>query len=141
MPLMEKGVHSIADRMPKVISPKIHAVIDYSVALSFIAVGAAAWRRRQKIAAISSFIVAGAELGLSMITDYPGGVARLISFPTHGQIDAGMAGMVGSLPNMMGFSGEQPSRFFRMQALSIAAVTGLTDFEAVRGVRARARAA
>lgn len=141
MPLLDKSVHTIAGRMPKVITPTAHAVIDYGLAAAFAAVGMAAWRRQQKVAAISSFIVAGAEMALSMITDYPGGVASLISFPTHGKIDAGMAGMVGSMPNLMGFSGEQTSWFFRIQAMSIAAVTGLTDFNAVREARMPRRAA
>jgi hypothetical protein len=135
MPLLEKGVKTIADRMPKVISPKTHAIIDYGMAGSFILAGALAWKGNQKTAAISSWIVAGAELAVSMMTDYPGGVAKLISFPTHGKIDAGFSGMIGSMPNLMRFTGEWPAWFFRSQGMAMGAVTGLTDFSAVQPQR------
>jgi hypothetical protein len=69
------------------------------------------------------------EANTAMITDYPGGVANLISFETHGKIDAGFAGFVGLLPSVLGFSDEKESWFFRAQAMSLAAVTGMTDFE------------
>lgn len=131
MPLMEKGVETIANRMPKIIGPKTHAIIDYSMAGSFIVAGALAWKGEHKAAALSSWIVAGAELALSLMTDYPGGVAKLISFPTHGKIDAGMSGLIGSMPNLMRFSDEPSSGFFRTQGIALAAVTGLTDFSGV----------
>lgn len=141
MPLMEKGVETIANRMPKIISPKAHAIIDYGMAGSFIVAGAVAWKGEHKAAALSSWIVAGAELALSMMTDYPGGVAKLISFPTHGKIDAGMSGLIGSMPNLMRFSDEWPSWFFRSQGMTMAAVTGLTDFSGVTPQRRQMRAA
>jgi hypothetical protein len=55
-------------------------------------------------------------------------VAKEISYETHGAIDFGLSGMVASLPDMLHFSGEPESRFFRVQGLALAAVTGLTDF-------------
>jgi hypothetical protein len=55
-------------------------------------------------------------------------VVRRICFPTHGRIDIGMATLVASLPGMMGFKDDAESRFFDMQAVALAAVTGLTDF-------------
>jgi hypothetical protein len=129
----------ISDRMPKVISPRTHAIIDYGTAASFIVAGALAWKGGYQKAAISSWVIAGTELAVAMMTDYPGGVARMINFETHGKIDAGMAGLVGSMPNFMGFSDEWLSWFFRGQGMSIAAVTGMTDFGGVRpGVERRA---
>jgi hypothetical protein len=63
-----------------------------------------------------------------MLTDYPGGVAKVIDFPTQGRIDAGFAAAVGAMPNLMGFSDEWPAWFFRSHALAMATVTGMTDF-------------
>jgi hypothetical protein len=63
-----------------------------------------------------------------MLTDYPGGVASQLSFETHGAIDFSLSGLVASLPDVMRFSHEPESRFFRVQGLAIAAVSGLTDF-------------
>lgn len=128
MPMLEKGVQAVTNRLPKVISPKTHAIIDFALAGSFIVAGIVSWKQRHKKAAINSFIVAGAELGVALTTDYPGGIAHLISFPARGKIDAGLSGLIGSMPNLMGFSDEWPSWFFRSQAMSMAAVSGLTDF-------------
>ncbi len=127
MPLLEKGVSAVANRMPKVISPKVHAIIDYGVAGSFILTGILSWKQRHKKAAISSFIIAGTEITVAMLTDYPGGVTPALGFPTHLKIDAGLAGLIGSMPNFMGFSDEWPSWFFRSQGMAMAAVAGLSD--------------
>jgi hypothetical protein len=141
MPLLETGVKALSSCMPKIISPRTHAIIDYATAGSFFLMGALLWRNHKR-AAISSFACGAAETATAMLTDYPGGVADVISFPTHGKIDAGMAGLVGTMPALLAFSGEKEAIFFRSQAVAIAAVTGMTEFEASRsGQRRRRRAA
>jgi len=127
MALLEKGVRAATQRMPKMFSPRAHAAVDLALAGSFAVLGALAWKRNKK-ASLCAFVASAAELGLSLITDYPAGVTDWISFPTHGELDIGMSGLVGSMPSMMGFGDEWPSGIFRLKALSIAAVTNLTDF-------------
>jgi hypothetical protein len=62
------------------------------------------------------------------MTDYPGGVAREISFETHGSIDFGLSGMAASMPDMLRFKDARETTFFRLQGLAMATVSGLTDF-------------
>ena len=141
MPLMQKGVKMLADRMPKVISPKTHAIIDYATAGSFFIAGALLWKRKRR-AAIASLLCGAMEAGTAIITDFPGGVTDLISFQTHGRIDAGFAGFVATLPNVFMFGDKPEAMFFRGQGVGIAAVTGLTDFsEGQRNRRYRGRRA
>jgi hypothetical protein len=142
MPLLETGVKALSSRMPKIISPRTHAIIDYATAGSFFLMGALLWKNHKR-AAISSFACGAAEATTAMITDFPGGVTGVISFPTHGKIDASLAGLVGTMPNLLAFSDEKEAIFFRTHAVAIAAVTGLTDFAASRssGHRRRRRAA
>jgi len=145
MALIEKGVQAVAERMPKVISPRTHAIIDYATAGSFLLAGALLWKRNKR-AAVGAMLCGAMEAGTAMVTDYPGGVKPLISFQTHGRIDAGFAGFVATLPNLMMFGGEPEAMFFRGQGVALAAVTGLTDFSAasdgaVRKPRARRRRA
>ena len=141
MALMKKGVEALTERMPKVISPKTHAIIDYATAGGFFLAGALLLGKSKR-AAVGAFICGAMDAGTAMMTDYPGGVKKVISFPTHGKIDAGFAGFVGMLPNLFFFGGEPEAMLFRGQALGLAAVTGLTDFEATeRRPRRRQRRA
>jgi hypothetical protein len=144
MAIVDTTVKALSHRLPKVISPKTHAIIDYATAGSFLLMGALLWKRHKR-AAIASIACGAMEANTAMMTDYPGGVAKVISFETHGKIDAGFAGMVGMLPTLLGFSDEKESWFFRGQAMGLAAVTGMTDFEYyeqdARRARRRARRA
>ena len=140
MPLLDTAARAVTNRLPKVISPRTHAVIDYLVAGAFIAGGVALWGRHKR-AALCALIVGAAETATSLITDYPGGVTKSISFPLHGKIDAGMSGLVGSMPSLFGFEDDGEATFFRGQAVAMAAVTGLTDFEAPVGRKKFLRAA
>ena len=127
MPLLDQAAKWTTNRRPKVINPTAHALIDYGVAASFFGMAALFWNRNKR-AAIGCLVCGAAETITSLLTDYPGGVTDKISFETHGSIDFGLAGMVASFPDMLRFSDEPESRFFRIQGLAMATVTGLTDF-------------
>jgi len=129
MALLETSIRTLTHRMPKVITPKAHAIIDYATAGSFFLMGALFWRRNKR-AAVASMALGAAETATAMLTDYPGGISPAISFKTHGKIDAGMAGMIGLVPTLLVFGGKSEAAFFRGQALAMAAVTAMTDFEA-----------
>ena len=51
-----------------------------------------------------------------------------ISYETHGAIDFGLSGLTAGMPEILRFSHEPESRFFRMQGLALATVAGFTDF-------------
>jgi len=127
MPLMTKAVEAVGNRLPKIISPRTHAIIDYGVAGAFVLMGALFWKRNKR-AAVAALGVAATEVTLSLLTDYPGGVARVISFETHGRIDAGMAGAIASLPNVLRFGGDPEAKHFRIQGAAIGGVTSITRF-------------
>ena len=66
---------ALLDQIPaaKTISPARHAVLDYGVVATFVGMGLR-FRGRNNRAAALAFINAGMVLGVSMATDYPGGV-------------------------------------------------------------------
>ncbi|HEY3930237.1 MAG TPA: hypothetical protein VGL89_17830 [Candidatus Koribacter sp.] len=131
MGLVETGVKAVSRRMPKMISPTTHAVIDYAMAASFFVVGALLWRRHRR-AAIASIACGLAEVATAAITDYPGGIRPMISLRTHERIDGSLAGMVGAMPLAMNFGDDTEAKWFRAQGVAIAAVTGLTDWQRQR---------
>jgi hypothetical protein len=127
MPLLERSAKWATNKLPKAIGPKAHAAIDYAAAASFFGMAALFWRRNQR-AAVSCLFCGAAETMAALLTDYPGGITRAITFETHGAIDFGLTGLVAGLPGIMRFAKEPEARFFRMQGLALAVVTGLTDF-------------
>lgn len=134
MALAEIGARALSSRLPKVISPKTHAIIDYATAGAFFLMTGLMWKRHKR-AAISALACGINQTANAMLTDYPGGVAGVISFPTHLRMDTGFAGVVTSLPNLLGFTGEWPSIYFRSQGMAMAATAAMTETGTLRGRR------
>jgi hypothetical protein len=134
MPILTRATHVLTRRMPKIISPKAHAVVDYVTAGAFLLTGAFYWSRNKR-AALGAFVCGGAELATSLLTDYPGGVKKVISFRNHGRIDLGLAAMTATMPEFMGFRHDREKSFFLAQAALITAVTDLTDFGQISRAR------
>ena len=128
MALMQKGVALAANRMPKMISPRVHSALDYAVAGSFLLAGALLWKRNRK-AAVGSLLCGGATAAVSLLTDYSGERRRPISYPMHGQIDTGLIAMTAAMPRLMNIEGEPQAKFFSRQALAKTAITAMTNFE------------
>ncbi len=128
MPLVQKCVAMGAGRMPKLIQPRAHAVIDYLVAASFFITAGVCWRRNKR-AAIGSLICGGIASVNSALTDYPGGIWRVMSFQTHEKLDAGAAALTATMPRLMGFGDDPESKFFTLQSMLGTAITAATDFD------------
>ena len=127
MPILEQAAKWTTNKMPKMIGPKSHAIIDYAMAAAFFGMAAFFWRRNKR-AAVGALVCGAAEAVTTFCTEYPGGIVDEISFATHSSIDFGLSGMVASMPGMLRFNHEPEARFFTMQGLALAAVAGLTDF-------------
>lgn len=127
MALTDMATRAVTERLPKVIKPKAHAILDYAMAGALITLGAFFWKRNKR-AAIGAMACGGATLATALLTDYPGGVKPMISFETHGKIDAGMAGMTATIPTFLAFGDEDEAKYFRGAALAETLITGMTDF-------------
>lgn len=128
MPFTNMATAAMANKLPKVIDSKTHAFMDYATAATCFALGAMFWRRNKR-ASIGAVLCGSAIVATSMITDYPGGVKKLLTFQTHGKMDAGMAAMTAAIPNFLAFSDEPEAKYFRGLALAETVVAGLTDFD------------
>jgi len=128
MPLWEKGAKFAARRMPKVISPTTHAVLDYAVAGSFFLKAYLLWNRHRR-AATGALACGATTLANALVTDYPGGAWKLISYRSHGRNDSAIAGLTASAPRLLGFAEDKEQRFFNFEALAGIAIIGLTDFD------------
>jgi len=63
MPLLQKSIQWMGKALPKVVSPKGHAIADYSTAALFL-LGSALFWKKSKRAAVASLICGAAEVGI-----------------------------------------------------------------------------
>ena len=113
--------------VPKTISPAKHAMLDYGVAATFLSMGFK-YKGRNNAAAALAFINGGMVLGMSLATDYPGGVWKKISFKTHGVLDMVQAALAGFGPLLFGFAGTGDAKPFYAQSASEVGVIAATDW-------------
>lgn len=127
MAILNNVVRMAARRMPNVISPSGHAVIDYMIAGAFLATAGLFWKRNRR-AAVSSLLCGGAHLGVTLLTDYPGGVRPAIPFSTRRKLDLGLAAMTAAMPRFLNFEHEPERKFFTAQSTVMTVTNGLTLF-------------
>ncbi len=127
MPFLERLTAKVTDRMPSMITPRVHAALEMASAGGFLLYAASAWGRDKNVAVTSAgcglFLLANAA-----VTDYALSSDSRLQFDAHGRIDIGLAAMIGTLPSFMGIKDKYDARFFRIQAVALAALAGLTDF-------------
>jgi hypothetical protein len=111
------------------ISPALHAVLDYAVAATFFSV-AVRLMRQHRAAASLAFANGAMVAGMSMLTDYPGGIVRVLPFRGHRAGDVVQAALAGFGPVLFGFAGDEEANFFYGQAASEVAVIAATDWDA-----------
>lgn len=132
MPILNTIATKLTNRLPRFFSPEAHAVADYLIAGAFLAAGTMFWRRSRR-AALGALVCGGSELAVILLTDYPGGMKKIISFPLHRELDLGLAAMAALMPEFMDVKDETQKTFFLLQGAGITAVTNLTDFRERRG--------
>jgi hypothetical protein len=140
MPALNTIAKMVAKPIPRVVTPKAHAMIDYASVGLFLGTAAWFWRRNRR-AAVASIICGSAELAIMLLTDYPGGIKKFISFRTHREMDYGLAAMVATIPETLAFKEDDETKFFRAQGALITVLGELTDSRDLRSKRQRSRAA
>lgn len=140
MAMLNKLTKMAAKPIPRVVTPKAHALIDYASVGLFLGSTAWFWRRNRR-AAVASLVCGGAELAIMLLTDYPGGAKKFLSFSAHREMDYGLAAMVAAMPESLAFADADEKKFFRMQGALITLLGELTRTSPIRSTRMRARAA
>ncbi len=115
-------------QVPKPISAKVHGFIDYSHSAFFLT-SALILRKKNPRAALACLVTGSFVLVQSLLTDYPLGAKPVLSFNTHGKIDAAFAGSSFAMPEIYGFSGTGAATLFRINGLVESTVIALTDWD------------
>ncbi len=127
MPILNSLAKVVTKPLPKVLSPKAHAIVDYITVGSFLVSAGLFWRRNQR-AALAALICGGSELAVSLLTDYPGGLTKRISFQKHREIDLGLAAMAATMTEFLAFKDGAERKFFLAQGVLITASAQRTLF-------------
>ena len=127
MPLLNSVAKLLIKPIPRFVSPKAHSIVDYLTAGAFVASATLFWSRSKR-AAVAALLCGGAELAVSLLTDYPGGVMKVINFRAHRDIDLGLAAMTATMPEFLAFKDEPEKKFFLGQGVFISAIAEITKF-------------
>lgn len=127
MPLLDRITQKVTDQLPSVITPRTHAFLECATAAGFLLFCLSAWKRDKRVA-VSSAGCGLFSLMTSAVTNFSEVANGKVPLDTHARIDLGFAAMVGTMPSFMGLEDKYDIRFFRLQAVAIAALAGLTDF-------------
>ena len=116
--------------VPKYITPKVHAWLDFAVTTYFLGLGVWFAIRGKGRAATAAFINGGMVAGVSMMTDYDGDEVKPINFKMHGTLDAVQATTAALAPVLHGFADEPEAKYFWIQAANEVGVIATTDWDA-----------
>lgn len=119
----------------KVISPRIHGLLDYSTVLLF-ALAPTIFGFEGTYATVCYLLAAG-YLVITLLTDFPLGIAHLIPFPVHGGLEL-VSGLVFlASPFLFGFNDENETarNFFMIMGGVFLGVWLLTDWRAQTSAR------
>jgi len=131
MSIATAAVNELENRLPKIIDARKHGMIDYCHAAFFLGM-AYVCRKSEPRAALAALLTGSFVLVQSLLTDYPLGVKKVISFRVHGQMDAAFAASSFMIPKVFGFSDSPAAAVFTGNSFVEAGVVGATDFSSER---------
>lgn len=111
----------------KILSAKVHGFLDYFVVLVFLA--APSVLGLSILPAVISYTLAGVHLALTLLTNFPLGVLKVIPLKWHGIIELIVGPVLIALPFVLGFGSEPAAQYFYIvNGIVIALVWFLTDY-------------
>lgn len=113
----------------KVISPRIHGYLDFLTVFIFLL--APTLLGLEQLSAILAYSLAVVHLIVTLASDFPFGVVKLIPFTVHGWIERMVGPLLIAVPFILNFSDEEVARnFYIAMGIIIVLVGMLTDYRA-----------
>ncbi|MDV6347797.1 hypothetical protein R2083_09755 [Nitrosomonas sp. Is35] len=113
----------------KVISPRIHGYLDFLTVFIFLL--APTLLGLGQLSAILAYSLAVVHLLVTLASDFPFGVVKLIPFTVHGWIERMVGPLLIAIPFLLNFSTEEAARnFYIAMGITIILVGILTDYQA-----------
>ncbi len=113
----------------KILSPRVHGYIDYAAVLMFAL--APSLFGFGGTAAAACYVLAMVHFGISLMTAYPLGLAKVIPFTVHGTIELVVSIGLVAMPWILGFSEVIDARnFFIGSGIALFGVYMATNYKA-----------
>lgn len=113
----------------KILSPRIHGYLDYVLVALFLL--APTLFGFAGAAATLCYVLAAVQAGMSLLTAYPLGIAKIVPFPVHGALEAAVAVFLFASPWVFNFSYVDAARnFFIASGVLLSLVWIVTDYRA-----------
>ncbi len=113
----------------KVISPRIHGYFDFLTVFIFLL--APTLLELGQLSAMLAYSLAVVHLIVTLASDFPFGVVKLIPFTIHGWIERMVGPLLIAIPFILNFSNEEVARnFYIAMGIIIIVVGMLTDYQA-----------
>ncbi|WP_257459088.1 hypothetical protein [Archangium lipolyticum] len=111
------------------LAPRPHGYIDYLAVLVLLL--APTLFRFSGLPAVLCYVLAVVQGGMSLLTAYPLGVAKIIPFTVHGTIEAVTSVALVVIPFLLGFSDVVRARnFFIISGIALFLVWMVTNYKA-----------
>ncbi len=113
----------------KVISPRIHGYFDFLTVFIFLL--APTLLELGQLSAMLAYGLAVVHLIVTLASDLPSGIIKLIPFTVHGWIERMVGPLLIAIPFILNFSTEEAARnFYIAMGIVIIIVGVLTDYQA-----------
>lgn len=111
------------------LNPRIHGYLDY-LAVALLALAPTIFGF-SGTPAVLSYVVAVAQLGMSLLTAYPLGIKKIIPFTVHGGVEVAVTILFLVSPWLFGFSDHDTARnFFLASGVGLGIVYLITNYKA-----------
>jgi hypothetical protein len=118
--------------MKKILTPTLHGYLDYVTVVLFLA--ASSLLGLTGMAGIFAYVLAIIHLAMTLLTDFPLGIYKLVPFNLHGWIERGVGPMLVVVPYIFGFT-DTAIMFYVGIGIVIIIVGLLTDYQAVESAK------
>lgn len=112
--------------MKKILTPTQHGYLDYVTVVLFLA--APSLLGLTGMAGIFAYVLAIIHLAMTLLTDFPLGVYKLVPFPLHGWVERVVGPVLILVPFVFGFVGTATA-FYVVVGIVIILVGLLTDYQ------------
>ncbi|MGR8941196.1 MAG: hypothetical protein ACU83V_02245 [Gammaproteobacteria bacterium] len=115
--------------MKPIINPLVHGYLDYLTVIIFLL--APSLLSLSGLAGMLAYALAIIHLAMTLVTDFPLGVVKLVPFRIHGWVERIVGPVLLLVPFLLGFEGVARIFYFLLGA-TIIAVGLLTDYESAQ---------